>query len=151
MDPVPIGEAARLLGVNTSALRYYEEIGLIQPYARVGGRRTYGRAELRRLAFIQMAQELGFSLDVIAQIVTQSGERWRRAIDDQATQLEIMIERARLAREFLLHARECPAPNPVQDCETLIQTLDRRLAGATFAEIAADHLDPKGPPFPGNP
>ena len=51
MELVPIGEAARMLKVNASALRYYEERGLVKPACRVNGRRMYGRAELRRLAF----------------------------------------------------------------------------------------------------
>ena len=60
MQLVPIGEAARRLGVNTSALRYYEERGLVTP-ARRAGRRVYGPGDLRRLAFIQVLQ--GETLD----------------------------------------------------------------------------------------
>ncbi|GIH24466.1 MerR family transcriptional regulator [Acrocarpospora phusangensis] len=139
MDPVPIGEAARLLKINTSALRYYEEIGLVRPAARVGGRRTYGRAELRRLAFVQMAQELGFSLEVIAEVLDQPGGRWHEAIDAQIARLEVLIEQARRAQDFLVHARECTTANPVQECTTLAHVLDRRVDGLTLDEIAKEH------------
>ncbi|MEO3861057.1 MerR family transcriptional regulator [Acrocarpospora sp. B8E8] len=140
MNLISIGEAARLLRINTSALRYYEEIGLVHPAARVGGRRTYGRTELRRLAFVQMAQELGFSLDVIAEVLDQPGERWRQAIDSQIARLELLIEKARRTQDFLLHARECTTPNPVQKCTTLAGVLDRRVDnGLTLDEIAEVH------------
>ncbi|MFD2348767.1 MerR family transcriptional regulator [Nonomuraea ferruginea] len=60
---IPIGEAARMLGMNASALRYYEERGLVPPAGRRQGRRVYGRDELRRLVFLQSAQRLGIPLD----------------------------------------------------------------------------------------
>jgi DNA-binding transcriptional MerR regulator len=66
VDLIPIGEAARKLGVSASALRYYDERGLLRPAARRGGRRVYGADELRRLAFIHIAQRLGISLDTTA-------------------------------------------------------------------------------------
>lgn len=51
--------AARRLGMRTSALRYYEQRGLVRPAGRARGQRVYGRPELRRLAFVQIAQRLG--------------------------------------------------------------------------------------------
>src|SRR3712207_3009327 len=62
-DLIPIGEAARRLGVAASTLRYYDDHGLVAPAKRLGGRRWYGKSELRRLALIRMGQALGFSLD----------------------------------------------------------------------------------------
>ena len=91
MELVPIGEAARMLNVNASALRYHEERGLVTPACRVGGRRMYGRAELRRLAFVQMAQRMGFSLDVIGEALDQPGERWREAIRGRLADLDELI------------------------------------------------------------
>ncbi|MGH3694213.1 MAG: MerR family transcriptional regulator [Pseudonocardiaceae bacterium] len=52
MDLISIGQAADRLGLNPSALRYYDERGLVTPAARRAGRRVYGLEELRRLAFI---------------------------------------------------------------------------------------------------
>jgi Predicted transcriptional regulators len=140
MELVPIGEAARMLNVNASALRYHEERGLVTPACRVGGRRMYGRAELRRLAFVQMAQRMGFSLDVIGEALDQPGERWREAIRGRLADLDELIARARRTQAFLSHALECQAENPVQECPTLTDVLDRQLAGESLAEIADDHL-----------
>ncbi len=63
---VPIGEAARASGVKVPTIRYYEEIGLLRPPARSeGGRRHFSEAELKRLAFIRHARELGFEIEAI--------------------------------------------------------------------------------------
>lgn len=62
----PIGEAARTSGVKVPTIRYYEEIGLLPaPPRSDGGRRLYGEADMRRLAFIRHARELGFEIDAI--------------------------------------------------------------------------------------
>ena len=59
MQNVAIGEAAARLGLRTSALRYYEERGLLRPATRRKGKRFYGQNELRRLAFIQLLSRVG--------------------------------------------------------------------------------------------
>jgi MerR family redox-sensitive transcriptional activator SoxR len=61
-----IGEIARRSGVASSALRFYEERGLIASQRAGSGHRRYPRAVLRRIAFIVFAQKIGFSLDEIA-------------------------------------------------------------------------------------
>lgn len=62
---VPIAEAARRTGVKASALRFYEQEGLLRAARSAGGQRHYARAELRRIAFIRAAQNVGLSLDEI--------------------------------------------------------------------------------------
>lgn len=65
-DHLPIGELARRTGVAVSAIRYYEERGLIASLRTAGNQRRYLRADIRRLSFILIAQRLGLSLDAIA-------------------------------------------------------------------------------------
>lgn len=65
-DLLPIGELARRTGVAVSAIRYYEERGLIASLRTAGNQRRYLRADIRRLSFILIAQRLGLSLDAIA-------------------------------------------------------------------------------------
>lgn len=60
-----IGALARRAGVATSALRFYEDAGLVQSVRSAGGQRQYPRAVLRRLAFIRVAQSVGLTLDEI--------------------------------------------------------------------------------------
>ncbi len=64
-DDLPIGTVAARAGMNTSALRFYEDRGLITSTRSDGGRRRYHRHVLRRLAFIQAAQQVGLTLDDI--------------------------------------------------------------------------------------
>lgn len=62
-----IGEVSRRSGVAVSALRYYEERGLIYSRRAESGHRRYGRAVLRRIAFIVFAQTIGLTLEEIGE------------------------------------------------------------------------------------
>jgi len=64
---ITIGEAVRRSGVAASALRFYEESGLITSERRGAGHRRYPRSVLRRIAFIVFAQKIGLSLEEIGQ------------------------------------------------------------------------------------
>jgi MerR family transcriptional regulator, redox-sensitive transcriptional activator SoxR len=65
METLTIGDFAARSGVAPSALRYYEREGLIRSTRTTGNQRRYERAELRRVAFIRIAQQVGVSLDEI--------------------------------------------------------------------------------------
>lgn len=105
-DLVTIGELARRAGVATSALRYYEQLGLISARRTAGGQRRYSRATLRRVAFIRAAQAVGLSLDEVhAALARLPDERtpnktdwnkvsatWIRRIDERITELERLRE-----------------------------------------------------------
>lgn len=64
-DLLPIGKLAARTGLSVSAIRFYEEKGLISAHRNAGGQRRFARADLRRLSFILIAQRLGFSLSEI--------------------------------------------------------------------------------------
>jgi MerR family redox-sensitive transcriptional activator SoxR len=66
-DLMPISEVARRSGVAASALRYYEDRGLITAERAGSGHRRYRRSVLRRIAFIVFAQRVGLSLEEIAE------------------------------------------------------------------------------------
>lgn len=73
MQGITIGKLAKAAGVGAGALRYYEQLGLLSPTQRTAaGYRVYGEAVARRLHFIRRAQELGFSLDEIAELLALS-------------------------------------------------------------------------------
>lgn len=69
MKELAIGEVARLSGLNISAIRYYESLGLLAPTRRVHGHRRYNLDILERLAFIQTVQQVGFDLTQIHQLI----------------------------------------------------------------------------------
>ncbi len=65
-DPLTISEVSRRSGVAASALRFYEEKGLIKSERAGSGHRRYQRVVLRRIAFIVFAQRIGMTLDEVA-------------------------------------------------------------------------------------
>lgn len=69
MEELTIGEVAHRAGINISAIRYYESLGLLSPARRVHGHRRYHLDILERLAFIQTVQQVGFDLSQIHDLV----------------------------------------------------------------------------------
>jgi DNA-binding transcriptional MerR regulator len=142
MDLIPIGRAAAALGLSTSALRYYDERGLVCPPVRQAGRRMYGSEELRRLAFVKIAQRLGLPLETAAAVLDAPGPQWRQSVREQIAQLDNVIADARAAQNFLTHALNCPTEHPARQCATMIAALDRLVDGTTVDELAAEHIQP---------
>jgi MerR family transcriptional regulator, redox-sensitive transcriptional activator SoxR len=81
---VPIADFARRAGVKASALRFYEEEGLISSARSAGGRRHYPKAELRRVAFIRAAQAVGLTLDDIKAALASLPEKRTPTKEDWA-------------------------------------------------------------------
>ncbi|MEO0666584.1 MAG: redox-sensitive transcriptional activator SoxR [Pseudomonadota bacterium] len=61
-EGLSIGDMATRTGLAVSAIRYYEDEGLVTPWRNAGGRRRYQRSDLRRLSFVMVAQRFGFTL-----------------------------------------------------------------------------------------
>nr|WP_296069100.1 redox-sensitive transcriptional activator SoxR [uncultured Actinoplanes sp.] len=74
METLAIGDFAARSGVAASALRYYEREGLIRSTRTAGNQRRYLRSELRRVAFIRIAQQVGVSLDEIREALNSLPE-----------------------------------------------------------------------------
>lgn len=140
MDLIPIGRAAEILGMAVSALRYYDERGLVRPAARSGGKRMYDSDQLRRLAFIKVVQNLGLPLDTAAAVLDAPGLEWRDVVAGQVAELDRVIAQARTAQTFLTHALNCPSEHPARECPTMLAGLDQLLAGTPVAQLTADHM-----------
>lgn len=136
-----IGEAAARLGMRPSALRYYDERGLVYPRGRQGGRRMYGSEELRRLALLKIVHRLGLPLDTAAAVLDAPSEQWRETVRAQIAQLDQVIAQARGAQQFLTHALHCPTEHPARDCATMIGALDRLVDGMSVEQLAAEHAE----------
>jgi MerR family copper efflux transcriptional regulator len=103
---VPIDEVARRLGLRASAIRYYEDRGLLTPASRHSGRRWYGPDEIRRLAIIQYWQRSGLmSLEEIGDILAgpAATRGWSRIVQDRIDSLREQAERMNAARAHLEH------------------------------------------------
>ncbi len=61
-----IGDLAARTGLSVSAIRFYEEKGLVHPHRSAGGQRRFLRSDIRRLSFVLIAQQLGLSIGEIA-------------------------------------------------------------------------------------
>jgi MerR family transcriptional regulator, copper efflux regulator len=103
---IPIDEAARRFGLRASAIRYYEERGLVQPASRHSGRRWYGPAEIRRLAIIQYWQHFGLmSLEEIGDILAgpAATKGWEQIVTERIEALRVQADRMNAARAYLEH------------------------------------------------
>ena len=69
-----IGKLAERTGLSVSAIRFYEAEGLIRPLRNHGGQRRFPRADIRRLSFIKIAQQFGFSLPRIKALLDELPE-----------------------------------------------------------------------------
>jgi DNA-binding transcriptional MerR regulator len=126
-----IGEVARRSGVSASALRFYEEKGLIASDGRRGLRRQYDPRVLERLALIALGRAAGFSLDEIARMVAPDGRPRidRRMLAARAAELDRTIRRLSALRDGLRHAAACPAPS-YMECPTFRRLLGAAASGA---------------------
>jgi MerR family redox-sensitive transcriptional activator SoxR len=121
MQELTIGEVARRSGVRATTIRYYESIKVLPEPQRANGRRRYDPAILDRLAFIHIAQRLGFTLAEIGLLFEQreSGaplsERWQAMAREKLAEVERLIRHARDVRQTLLSGLRCGCPN-LHDC-----------------------------------
>lgn len=122
-----IGELARQTGIRASALRYYEDIGLLPVSTRVGGRRVYGEEALDRIAFVQFARACGFRLDEIAVLLdsgTESGpvaQRWRELAAEKMAEMDRVIAQAQGMKRFLQATLECKCVS-ADECGRIVRS-----------------------------
>src|SRR5213595_3732769 len=97
-DLLTIGEVSRRSGVASSALRFYEQRGLIVSERRDGGQRRYPRHVLRRIAFIVFAQRVGLTLDEIGAELAKlpphrapTGRDWSRLSETWTSRIDERI------------------------------------------------------------
>jgi DNA-binding transcriptional MerR regulator len=107
---LPIGELARRTGVATSALRYYERIGLLPLADRLGQRRQYPAVCVERVALIRLYQDAGFTLAEIGPLLAATGRgrpAWDRLAERKVAELDTRIADTRRAKKLIQHALEC--------------------------------------------
>ena len=98
MSRLSISEVARQVGLMPSAIRYYEQMGVLPPPERISGQRRYDRTVLYRLAVVQQARLAGFTLDEIRTLFfgfrdgTRAEMRWRKLADQKLAELKIIAE-----------------------------------------------------------
>ncbi|WP_233586552.1 MerR family DNA-binding protein [Caulobacter sp. 602-1] len=115
---------AKRTGVRASALRFYEEKGLIASTGRRGLKRLFAPSEIERLSLIALGRACGFSLDEIGAMLDDS-KRTGRDIDRGALRAKVAdldrrIEQLTRLREGLAHAADCEVPR-LMDCPRFLR------------------------------
>jgi MerR family transcriptional regulator, redox-sensitive transcriptional activator SoxR len=117
-----ISEVGRKVGLRTSAIRYYEQIGILEPARRVAGQRRYDETVLYRLAVIRRAQEVGFTLDEIRQLffgfsqATPISQRWKKIAERKIVELDARLEQIQSMRKLLKKLETCCECETVERC-----------------------------------
>ena len=110
MNSVPqltISELAQRVGLQPSAIRYYERIGILLPAQRIGGQRRYDVTDVHRLAVVQHARQSGFTLDEIRRLffgfreVTRASQRWQKLSRQKLAELDTLSDGIHTMRSLL--------------------------------------------------
>jgi MerR family transcriptional regulator, redox-sensitive transcriptional activator SoxR len=123
MTDLTISEVARQAGIRASAIRYYESVGLLPPPERVSGQRRYHVDILRRLAFIQTAQAVGFSVAEMQTLLHELdgneplSTRWQSLAQQKLIEVKVLIQRAQRMKQMLENGLHCT-------CSDLEQCID---------------------------
>jgi len=124
IEPMPqfsISEVARQVGLQPSAIRYYEQMKILPRPARVSGQRRYDATVVYQLAVLMLAQQVGFTLDEIRELFAGFGKtipisaRWKKIADSKLLELEAKMEQIR-SMKALLHGLQTNCR-----CETVEQ------------------------------
>jgi MerR family redox-sensitive transcriptional activator SoxR len=114
MEELAIGEVARQAGLRTSALRYYESMGLLPAPRRVsGGHRRYDASVFVWLRIVHMAQQAGLTIAEMHVLVagfspeTPASERWQHVASKKLQEVEALIKHAQQTQQLLKRLLEC--------------------------------------------
>ncbi len=108
-----IGEVAQRAGLQPSAIRYYERVGVLPEPRRQNGRRRYGLEVLTRLTVVRMAREAGFTIAEIRALFhgfpddATASVRWRALAGRKIDEIDAVIVRAHRMRAVLEESLRC--------------------------------------------
>jgi DNA-binding transcriptional MerR regulator len=125
MKFLDIGDVAAKTGIQPSALRYYEDIGLISSVSRHGLRRQYEADVLLQLKLVVLGKTAGFSLREIARMFGKGGklDLPRKALRQKAEELDLQIRQLATLSNTMRHVADCPAPSHLE-CPTFRRLLN---------------------------
>jgi MerR family redox-sensitive transcriptional activator SoxR len=107
MSQWTISQVAKQVNLQPSAIRYYEQIGLLPPAQRMSGQRRYDTTALYRLAIIQQARQLGFTLGEIRQLFfgfrngARASERWQKLSRRKLAELDGLMDGIKTVQRLL--------------------------------------------------
>lgn len=122
MPQFSISEVAATVGLRPSAIRYYEQIGILPPAVRVAGQRRYDSTVLYRLAVIQRARRVGFTLDQIRRLFfgfranTPASVRWKKLSRKKLAELDVMADQIKSMRRLLIKLMQDCRCHALEEC-----------------------------------
>ena len=130
-EDLAISDVARVFGLRTSAIRYYEQIGILPPAMRKNGQRRYDNSALFRLAVVQRARETGFTLEEIRELFfgfppgTPPPKRWHKLSQRKIAELRDRMKRLKLMETLLKRVENCRC-DALDECgEKILQQGDQ--------------------------
>jgi MerR family transcriptional regulator, redox-sensitive transcriptional activator SoxR len=130
-EDLAISDVARVFGLRTSAIRYYEQIGILPPPMRKNGQRRYDNSALFRLAVVQRARETGFTLEEIRELFfgfppgTPPPKRWHQLSQRKIAELRERMKRLKLMETLLKRVENCRC-DALDECgEKILQQRSR--------------------------
>lgn len=131
-----VGQVAEAVGVNVETLRYYERRGIIaEPERSLGGHRLYPEATVTTLRVIKAAQNLGFSLEEVAELLEagrnhHGGGGLQSRTEAKVTEVEQKIADLQVIRDSLIAARDA-------GCDDLVQCAQSQCCPIPFVQIGS--------------
>ena len=120
-EGLAISDVARVFGLRTSAIRYYEQIGILPSPVRKNGQRRYDDSVLFRLAVVQRARETGFTLEEIRELFfgfppgTRPPKRWHQLSQRKIAELRERMKRLKAMENLLERVENCRC-NALDEC-----------------------------------
>jgi MerR family transcriptional regulator, redox-sensitive transcriptional activator SoxR len=117
-----ISEVARQVGLKPSAIRYYEQIGILPKPQRISGQRRYDNSVLYRLALVQRSRQMGFTLDEVRKLFfgfranTPVSERWKKFSARKLVELSTLAEEIKTMQLLLTRISEKCSCNELDQC-----------------------------------
>jgi DNA-binding transcriptional MerR regulator len=115
-----IGDAAKRVGIQASAIRYYERVGLLPAPLRIGGRRSYDDSILDLLTLVVFARHVGFSMREVRALFGNDvagkriSKRWRALAQRKIAAIDQQVEHLHMARELLRRVSACRCVEPAE-------------------------------------
>lgn len=129
-ETLSIGDVAREAGIATSAVRYYESIGLLPAPSRQSGQRRYDPSTIRTIGFIKLAQHAGFTMLEIQTLLhgfpteTSPSARWKELAEHKLLEIQTQLEHILEMKRTLENGLKCGCLT-IDECSPLCNTESR--------------------------
>ena len=126
-----IGDLAKRANLNSSAIRYYEKIGLLPAPARRSGQRRYSSESLDRVLLIKFAGEMGFSLPEVKTFLSgiretaPVGPRWKKLAERKILEMRQVMARARRLEKLMRGLSHCHCSS-LRECVRRLELSENR-------------------------